>query len=290
MTRLALGTVQFGLDYGISNAMGRTAPGEVAQILALAREAGIDTLDTAAAYGAAEATIGELGTEDFRIVTKTPHLEGTAHERAATVNSSFERSLDLLRRPHVDALLVHRAEDLLDSESGDSLWEVLVGLRESGRVGKIGVSVYDRAQIDALLERYPIEIVQLPLGIFAQSLWRDGTIGRLRDRCVEIHARSLFLQGLVFVDPSSLAPWFEPALGKLRAFREAVVDRNGTPLQAALSFAQAVEEVDRFVVGVESRAQLQEILDAWNSPLDLDFADFDLEDERFTNPRNWVLN
>ena len=176
--RLILGTAQFGLSYGISNDSGRVGRDEVAAILSLASAAGVAGLDTAAAYGDSEEVLGSMAaSRPFAITTKTLPVRASTLSRAdvGRVEEAFRRSLRLLNRPAVDALLVHDADDLL-VDGGERLWESLERFRREGVAGRIGVSVYDGAQIAAVTAKYPIDVVQLPINALDQRLLADGSL------------------------------------------------------------------------------------------------------------------
>src|SRR5205085_51237 len=164
--KLGLGTVQFGLDYGISNATGRPAEAEVQTILSGAAAAGVRILDTATAYGESEAVLGRLTRPDdeFRIVTKIPRV--TSIEAIA---DTFAQSLQRLQRSSVYGLLLHDADDLL-SAHGDRVFAQLRKLQQEGRTQKIGVSTYTPEQVDSLLPRYEFDLIQVPLNLFDQRL------------------------------------------------------------------------------------------------------------------------
>src|SRR5579883_2068906 len=175
--RLALGTVQFGLAYGVSHEGGRVPVEEARNILELAALSGVDMLDTAAAYGDSEDVLGTIAGEEspFSIVAKTQPIRAETIDDAAAarVEAEFRESLRRLRRKKAYALLVHHARDILNP-GGERLWARLEALRGQGLVGKIGLSAYDRAEIDEATDRYPIEILQAPLNAFDQRLFADG--------------------------------------------------------------------------------------------------------------------
>jgi aryl-alcohol dehydrogenase-like predicted oxidoreductase len=156
--RLGLGTVQFGLPYGITNSLGQVPESEVGEILRCASNLGIDMLDTAHLYGSSEVTLGRLAVPlaDFRVVTKTPKFRecAAAGEAVDLLRSAFSQSLDRLARPEVYALLLHDADDLT-GPYGAELWAAMSELRARGLVRKIGVSVYDGDQIEVALSARP---------------------------------------------------------------------------------------------------------------------------------------
>ncbi len=294
VSRIGLGTVQFGLDYGITNSAGRPEQSEVERICRTAADAEIDTLDTACLYGASEAVIGATRAADaLRVVTKTPKFSAmeSAAEAAQELRSKLQVSLDRLGRPSVDALLFHEAEDLLGPH-GEVLWRAMEEIRDAGLAGKIGVSVYHGRQIDAALDRYPLEIVQIPFNPLDRRLIEGGQIERLSRAGVEVHARSLFLQGLLLQAPGLI----EPRFGVLR---DAVAEMQGwaaeqglTPLQGVLRLAMAEQRIDRFIVGVTSARELEDIVSGAQSGQGAyqptEFASSVPLDPRYLDPSRWA--
>lgn len=292
--KLGLGTVQFGMDYGMSNPRGKTPPAEVDRILRLAADNGIQALDTAALYGDSEVVLGKLlpSDHDFRIVTKTPGF------RTATINAAdamhlrdtFRRSLENLRQGNVYGLLAHHADDLL-VPGGRLVFEAMQHLLEEGLVSKIGVSVYSAQQIDRILELYTPDIVQLPLNLFDQRLLESGHLEKLKRRGVEIHARSVFLQGLLLIEQDQVPPYFSPISNKLECYARFLETNKLSRLQATLAFALKQRDVDVVLAGVTSAAELRDILAALDavSGLDLDMSALKVADERMVNPSLWKL-
>jgi aryl-alcohol dehydrogenase-like predicted oxidoreductase len=276
--KLGLGTVQFGQAYGISNTRGQVSLQEAAAILARAAQAGMTLLDTAANYGDAETVLAKLDTKAFRVVSKTIHLK---HGLDAVLER-VRRSAALLK---IDTVLVHAASDLKGADGGH-LWTGLQRLRSEGVVRKIGISVYVADDPVALAGHFKPDTMQLPFSLLDQRLLADGTLGRLADRNIEIHARSLFLQGLLFLEelPANLAA----AAPHLSRTRERLRAASTTPLAAALGFALSRPEIAFGLVGVTSAQELAEIIGALQSPLpDLDWASFALADEKVLTPSLW---
>lgn len=281
--KLALGTVQFGLAYGAFNADGAVARNEVAACLDAAATAGVDTLDTASAYGTSEAVLGRLGAgERFRVVTKAP-----PEIAAANLADAVARSLDALRIDRVHALMLHRAEPLLGGE-GPALWRALEAVRDGGFAGKIGISVYTPAEALTLIERFPLQIVQAPFSAFDQRMRTSGAFDALAERGVEIHARSVFLQGFALAEPGALPPHLAAYRDALARFRRLAAEHGVTPLRLALAAAEREPAIDRIVVGVQSRANLTEIIAAAaDPPPTADLAACAVDDPRLINPALW---
>jgi spore coat polysaccharide biosynthesis protein SpsF (cytidylyltransferase family)/aryl-alcohol dehydrogenase-like predicted oxidoreductase len=277
--RLGVGTVQFGQAYGISNRCGQVPLEEVRVILARAQRAGIGLLDTAANYGEAEQVLAQADTAAFRIVTKTIGIA----QGVETVVERARQSVERLGR--VDLLLVHSAGDLLGSQ-GEALWQSLRGLKAQGAVGGIGISAYVAEDPARLAERFRPDAMQIPLSLLDQRLLRDGSLAKLKKLGVEIHARSLFLQGLLFMEspPDNLAH-ATPALSRVRRL---IADAGTTPLAAALGFVLSRPEVDVAVIGVTALRQLEDILTTVAAPTpSLDWAACAIDDPRVLTPSQW---
>jgi len=277
--RLGIGSVQFGQAYGVSNTDGQVPRAEVKLILKLAARTGIGMLDTAANYGEAEAVLGGNDLTPFRIVSKTLGVQHGVHAVIARVRESV-RTLGA-----VDMLLVHAAKDLL-GPSGATLWRALQALKAEGVIGGIGISAYVADDPVALAERFRPDAMQLPFSLLDQRLLRDGSLARLKELGVEIHARSLFLQGLLFMSrpPEKLAA-AAPMLDRIRA---EIAGAGTTPLSAALGFALSRPEIDIAVVGMTGLQQFNEIVAAALSPVpEMDWQACALSDERILTPSLW---
>lgn len=277
--RLGIGTVQFGQAYGVSNTLGQVPRADVKLMLQLAAQAGITLLDTAANYGEAEAVLGGNDLKPFRIVTKTCGVERGVHAVIARVRQSV-RTLAA-----VDLLLVHSVKDLL-GPSGGTLWRALQALKAEGVIGGVGISAYVADDPVALAERFRPDAMQLPFSLLDQRLLRSGALARLKDLGVEIHARSLFLQGLLFMDrPPEKLKSAAPILEQVRA---EIAAAGTTRLAAALGFVLSRPEVDAAVVGMTGLAQLRELVSAVLSPLpEMDWQACALSDERLLTPSLW---
>jgi aryl-alcohol dehydrogenase-like predicted oxidoreductase len=277
--RLGIGTVQFGQAYGVSNPRGQVSQADVKLILALAARAGVGLLDTAANYGEAEAVLSGNDLTRFRIVSKTLGVQHGVHAVIARVRESV-RNLGA-----VDLLLVHAAKDLL-GPSGATLWRALQALKKQGVIGGVGISAYVADDPVALAERFRPDAMQLPFSLLDQRLLADGSLARLKQMGVEIHARSLFLQGLLFMSSppeklSASAPMLEAVCARIAAV-------GTSPLVAALGFVLSRPEVDVAVVGMTALKELEEIIIAALAPLPpLDWAACALQDERILTPSLW---
>lgn len=288
MQRLALGTVQFGLPYGIANCHGQVGLREAAEILDRARAAGMDMLDTAVAYGGSEQRLGEIGVHDWRIISKLPALPSGTFDAGRWVSQQVSASLQRLKVDRLYGLLLHRPGDLLENH-GEEIHAALQNLKACGIVGKIGISIYSPDELGALFTRFDINLVQAPFNILDRRLVTSGWLDRLHAGGVEVHVRSIFLQGLLLMTSADRHASFNRWQNLLRRWHVWLEDTGLSPLQACLGYVLAQPYVERIVIGIDTLHQLGEILSIAPDvriqvPDDLCSNDIDL-----INPSRWKL-
>jgi len=308
MMKLALGTVQFGLDYGISNSRGQVSKSQVKDILQQAWDLGINTLDCASVYGNSEQILGELAVSDnFQIISKIPALipalSPTSTNEQNSINDFFTQTLQHLHRDKIHALLFHQADNLLTHPQKDQLFNQLQTLKQQGLVDNIGVSVYSPTQLQSIVQRYAIDIVQVPINVFDQHFITKDIIALCQQKQIKLHARSLFLQGLLLLEQEQLAPYFTPFKNKLAEFSQLAQHLNCSKLTLALAIATKDslasscannEIIEKLVVGVCNCQQLVEIVEAYHLATALNVSAkelFTLADQRteLINPSNWLI-
>jgi aryl-alcohol dehydrogenase-like predicted oxidoreductase len=277
--KLALGTVQFGLDYGVTNHDGQVAIDEVKNILDYAKDKGIDTLDTASGYGNSEQVLGEVGVNNYRIITKTTPLKNGVDG----VIKGFHQSLDNLNVGQVDGLLIHNIDDTKDKRFGELFYK-LNELKEEGVIKKIGFSTYTPEQVDFLLENFDFDLIQVPFNVFDTRLVEGGQLKALKKKNIEIHARSVFLQG-VLLSFDRLSDSFSTWDTQFEQYQGLVREKELSLLEYALNFALNTQELDKILVGVDSVNQLTDIVNAFKS--DVDLKAFKIDDINLLNPNLW---
>ena len=290
--KIGLGAVQFGVDYGVSNTHGKTTKYEVSQILQFAYENGISLIDTATSYGSSENILGKVITnDDWRFVTKTPHFSDNSlnSTHVNQLKESFNQSLFNLRKKNIYGLLLHSCDDLL-KPGGELIFREMERLREIGMVKKIGVSAYSSKQISAILGKFNIDLIQLPINIFDQHLFVDGWLEKLKNNDIEIHARSVFLQGLLLMSIGSISPYFSPIREKIEMFSQSAKDLSLSKLELALGYVMGINEIDKIVVGVNTIEQLREIIEATQVKVNpMEFTDVSINNPIYTNPSLWKI-
>ncbi len=265
-------------------------PETVTALLAQARYYGIDVLDTASLYGKSEAVLGMNPLEGFKVVTKTPRFTTAqiSDIEANQLDATFRQSLDLLKCEKTYALLIHHADNLL-APGGDKLLAAMRHLREKGLVEKIGVSVYDSIQVDALLKKFTPDLIQLPLNVMDQRMLASGHLEQLKNKGVEIHVRSVFMQGLLLMPLGNIPTFFEPIRPLLTRWHAAADSQGLTVNQAALAFVKNLPHVDTVLVGLENLEQFHSCISDFTIDKKFDATGLACNDPVFVNPSLWQL-
>lgn len=289
ISKLALGSANFGLDYGVANNSGKISESELSEILLFAQEARIEVVDTAQAYGDSEVRIGSLcGDAHFNFVTKmgSEVANGSSDQN---VISRVKQSCIRLKQSRLYAVMLHRPEVLL----GDKGREVIRGLRilkEQGIVSKVGVSIYSPEILKSISSVFKLDIVQVPFNVFDQQILSSGWSDKLKSDGVEIHTRSVFLQGLLLMQQSSLPEYFTnywPA--HFDAWYEFLSYNRADAVEVALKFALHQDWIDKIVVGVDSVSQLKKLLKIEKSSELTDFPLLGCNDPNLIDPSKWSL-
>ncbi len=286
MNKLALGTAQFGSQYGIAN-KSKIKYTEVKEILRFAKKSNIDLIDTAIAYGNSEKFIGDVGIKDFKFVSKLPELPKNCENINFWVEQSVESSLKHLGISSLYGLLVHRSENLL-GDSGKKLINALKMIKLNGLVKKIGMSIYDPSECEEVMKLTRIDIVQAPLNIVDRRLVISGWLSKLYSEEIEIHTRSVFLQGLLLMPHNKIPKNFNKWSKVLDKWSSELKNNNLSATEECLLYPMSFPEIDRVIVGVDNVNQLNEIIKkskSYQSKFDWSFMISN--DQMLINPSNW---
>ena len=286
---LALGSANFGLDYGVANNSGRISTSELGDILVFAQAAGIEIIDTAQAYGDSEARIGSLCNDtNFDFVTKIG-AEFNNQIVDLDVIKCVKESCSRLNQSRLYAVMLHRPEVLLSNRGSEVVRELKI-LKDQGIISKVGVSVYSPDTLTAISSVFEIDIVQVPFNLFDQQILSSGWNEKLKSNGVEIHIRSVFLQGLLLMQRSNLPDHFMkywPAY--FDAWYEFLNYNRVDALEVALRFALQQDWVDKIVVGVDSASQLKTLVEIEKSLESIDFPQLECNDPNLIDPSKWAL-
>ncbi len=285
--KLLLGTAQFGLAYGISNTSGQVEQDEVTKILAWAKENGISALDTAHEYGTSEQAIGAFTTQHpdaFKIISKS------AAKTVQELETQFEHSLHTLHTNKLYGFLLHSYAQYKECPS---LFSKVLEEKDLGHVEKVGFSLYFPSELEELLSSsLSFDLVQFPYNIFDKRF--EYLLPELKKRGVEVHCRSIFLQGLFFLKPKELPTHFKPVLPQLQAL-QALALQSKIPLNILCLLAAATETgIERILVGVTSQRELEEnstyleYIEAVE-PLRAQLHELRVDDEKIILPIHWKI-
>jgi aryl-alcohol dehydrogenase-like predicted oxidoreductase len=285
--KLALGTAQFGLPYGVANVNGQVSEEAARQMLEYARGAGVNTLDTAIAYGDSEQCLGNIGVDGWIVVTKLPAVPDDCHKVEEWVNEQFRQSLARLGVKRVAGLMLHRPGQLLESR-GQELWSAMRSLKLEKLVEKIGFSIYEPAELDLLCGDFQPNIVQAPYNILDHRPKASGWLDKLHNEGVEVHVRSVFLQGLLLMSRTERLSKFSKWREVWDQWDQWLMESKLAPVEACLGFIASESAIDYAVVGADTLRQFKQIVGYASSANKITAPEtLSVDDAGLINPVNW---
>jgi len=285
-SRLVLGTAQIGLDYGIANKHGRMQSDEVRSILQVGRAKGIKWLDTAAAYGESESTLGHLGIKDWKVVTKLRGVPSNCSDVETWVREEVAASLRRLKVDAVHGLLAHCPDQFL-GPMGESIYATLKHLQDDGKIGLVGVSIYEPDILALLISYYDFQMIQAPFNLLDRRMSTSGWFDRCRARGMLIHGRSVFLQGALLMESADRRKKFSRWGSLWDRYEEWIRSSGQTQVEACLRFALAEDRLDGLVVGVDNLLHMQELIAVSNTTFAPQTPDLSIADLDLINPARW---
>jgi hypothetical protein len=284
MNRIVLGGAQLGLPYGILNGGETLSREEVARILDTAAGHGIDAIDTAIAYGQSESVIGETAQNRFKIISKLPPIPLDVSNVSQWVRTQVDASLSRLKCTSLDALLLHRSQDLTDAH-GAELYAAINSLKVEKIIQRFGVSIYTPDELSGIIGTFDIDVVQAPLNVFDRRIL--GVIDQLTALNIEVHVRSVFLQGVLIAGPKGRPQRFEPWSEHFALFDAWVHSSGMSAMACCLGFALQQPGIAKLVIGATSSESLAEIMTSIpNMHLEVP-AHLQSSIEQLIDPRVW---
>jgi hypothetical protein len=284
MNRIVLGGAQLGLPYGILNGGETLSREEVARILDTAVDRGIDSIDTAIAYGQSESIIGETSQNRFNIISKLPPLPVDISNVSEWVHSQVQGSLSRLKCTSLDALLLHRPQDLTGAQ-GVELYDAIKSLMAEKMIDRFGVSIYSPDDLEGIIGTFDIHVVQAPLNVFDRRIL--GVTDQLSALNIEVHVRSVFLQGVLIASPQDRPHRFEPWSEHFALFDEWVRSSGVSAMACCMGFALQQPGIAKLVIGTTSAESLDEIMNSTpNSVLKVP-THLQSSVEQLIDPRFW---
>lgn len=284
--KVALGTAQFGMQYGIANKHDPIKLDEAKKILTLAQEFSIDTIDTASNYGTSEKILGSCNLSTFKLNTKIKSYPSSCNDLHLWVAEEISNSLKNLNIDIIDTLFIHHPSDLFLPQ-GQTFLDALVLAKEEGLFKKIGVSIYAPEELNALFDLYSFDVVQAPFNLVDKRLLHSGWLNRLSAMNVEVQTRSAFLQGLLLLPYSNLEEKFTE-WSLFSVWKDWLEDNEMNALEVALAYPLSIDQIDKVIVGVDSLSQFKQLIDAVKSTQSLIFPQIESTDINLLHPGNWA--
>jgi hypothetical protein len=286
MNRIVLGGAQLGLPYGILNGGETLSREAVARILDTAVSHGIDSIDTAIAYGQSETVIGETAQNRFKILSKLPPIPSDMANVSQWVRTQIDASLSRLNCSSLEALLLHHPQDLIGPH-GSELYAAINSLLSEKIIERFGVSIYAPNELDGIIGKFNIDVVQAPLNVFDRRI--IGVTDQLSALNIEVHVRSVFLQGVLIANPKDRPQRFQPWSEHFARFDEWVHSTGMSAMACCLGFALQQPGVTKLVIGTTSKESLTEIMTSIpNIHLEVP-ADLQSSSEQLIDPRVWSV-
>jgi aryl-alcohol dehydrogenase-like predicted oxidoreductase len=287
MSKLILGSANFGLDYGVTNKNGMMDELQVSKILEIADNSEIQFIDTAQGYGNSETKIGDIDrSQKFKIITKLS-IDPASDYKPGTVENQVKESCRNLHRSNLNSIMLHNPDVLLGPHSSVIMKE-LISLKDLGVVNNIGLSIYGPEILSKLKDLKNFDIIQVPFNVFDQQIATSGWSDRLKDDGIQIHSRSVFLQGLLLLEYNQIPQYFLNNWPDLfLQWHDFLLDSELDALTAALHLVLRQKWIDNIVIGVDSATHLCEIIKVENKQIFQDIPFFNCNDSKLINPTYW---
>jgi hypothetical protein len=285
--KIILGSANYEQAYGVKRNIIKKY--EIRKLFKFAFRNKIKTIDTSPLYNKSEKIIGSLNNNRFKIISKIPKTPRNIKKKNIKkwLKHNAKDSLKNLKIKKFDCLLLHNA-DILLSKNGDEIYKSLKNMKEISMTRKIGISIYDFNQLNKILKRFKFDLIQAPLNILDQRLIQTGWLKELKKRKIEVHARSIFLQGILLLKHNQL-PKKLKQLNKNWIKWEAWLKKNKlSPLQACLSFVFNQHQLDGIVLGFNNTKQLKQILKLKKVKSNLSLPVLNIKNKKLIDPRTWI--
>ena len=271
--KISIGTAQFGLKYGICNKDGIVKKKEVKKIINYCKLKKINFIDTAKGYGKSHKVLGSFNLKKFSITTKISKTKKINDKNLENyLSMEINKILKELNINKLHALLIHNTNQL-KGRFGISFYKILQKLKKKKKFIKLGVSVYTKKELDSVLKNFDIDIVNLPVSVANQEFCQKNYLLKLKKKNIEIHARSIFLQGLLLSNLRYLPNKFKNNKFFLEWFKWLKV-HNYNALEASLGYIKNIKYINRIVIGVDNLHQLKMISKAYKKSIKFNFRKF----------------
>ena len=271
--KLSIGTAQFGFKYGICNKGGIVNNKEVKKIIQFCKLKKINSIDTAQGYGKSHKVLGSLNLKNFQVTTKISNIKKKINKELENcISLEIDKILKELNTKKVHALLIHDVSQL-KGKFGKIFYNILQNMKKKKKFIKLGVSVYKKKDLEFIIKNYNIDIVNLPISVANQEFCKKNYLLKIKKKNIEIHARSIFLQGLLLSSHNHLPIKFKNNKFFLQWF-DWLQMNNYNSLDASLGFVKNIKYIDKIVIGVDNLDQLKMIVKTYSKNKMFKFKEF----------------
>jgi len=282
---IVLGTANFGTIYGISNKK-KISLNNLKKIIKICDKNSIKFIDTSFNYKNSEYIISKVcKKKTYKIVTKLSEINGSSEK----VEKSFYQSLKRLNKNKIYGLLTHSQKDL-KIENFKKIYKILIDLKKVNKIKKIGISVYKPSELIKIASKFKIDIAEIPMSIFDQRFCQKKILKFIKKKNIQIYCRSIFLQGLVFLNNNLIKRKFKGEINKILKFKKKLNNENSKILQHCIQFIKKQKIVNKIIIGINSPTQINEIINAYknsNKIIKLDYNDYSIKDNNIILPYKW---
>ena len=285
--KIILGSANFDQIYGIKKNF--IKKNEIKKLFNLALKNKIKTIDTSPLYNKSEKIIGLLNNNRFKIISKIPKPPKNIKRENIKkwLKQNVMISLKNLKIKKFECLLLHNANSLL-CKNGDEIYKGIRNMKINGFTSKIGVSIYDFNVLDKILKKFKFNLIQAPFNILDQRLVEKGWLKKLKKRKIEVHARSIFLQGILLLKHNQLPKKLIKLSKKLMVWENWLKKNKFSSLQVCLSFVLNQRQLDGIVVGYNNTNQLNQILKLKQIKNNFSLPNLNIKDKKLIDPREWL--
>ena len=285
--KIILGSANFDQIYGIKKNFIKKS--EIKKLFNLALKNKIKTIDTSPLYNKSEKIIGLLNNNRFKVISKIPKPPKNIKKKNIKkwLKQKVMISLKNLKIKKFECLLLHNANSLL-CKNGDEIYKGIRNMKINGFTNKIGVSIYDFNVLDKILKKFKFNLIQAPFNILDQRLVEKGWLKKLKKRKIEVHARSIFLQGILLLKHNQLPKKLIKLSKKLMVWENWLKKNKFSSLQVCLSFVLNQRQLDGVVVGYNNTNQLNQILKLKQIKNNFSLPNLNIKDKKLIDPREWL--
>lgn len=283
--KLSIGTAQFGFKYGICNKNGIVKKKEVKKIIEFCKFHKINSIDTAQGYGKSHKVLSSFNLKNFNITTKISNIKKKGNkDLESCITLEIENILKELNVKRVYGLLIHNT-NLLKGKLGKNFYKILQRIKKKKKFIKLGVSVYSKKELNFVLKKFNIDLVNLPISCANQEFCEKDYLLMLKKNDIEIHVRSIFLQGLLLLNYKELPKKFINNKFFLE-WSKWLQMNNYNSLEASLGFVKDFKSIDKIIVGVDDLEQLKMIVKAYKKSINFKFKKFN-QPSILRKPSKW---